>query len=156
MTDPSPPVVIGWRECVGLPDLDVPALRAKIDTGARTCALHVDAQWRFVDGGAPWVGFRVTPGGGDGGGVELQAPVHDEREVVDSGGHRGVRVFLRTRLRLAGAERVVEVNLADRRGMRFPMLVGRSALAGFFAVDPSRSFIHGRAPRRPHVSVPTP
>ncbi len=154
MTDPSPSVVVGWRECVGLPDLDVPALRAKIDTGARTSALHVDAQWRFLDGGTPWVGFRVSPGGGRV--VELRAPVQDEREVVDSGGHRGLRVFLRTRLRLAGVEREVEINLADRRGMRFPMLVGRSALAGLFAVDPSRSFVHGRAPRRSTSSLPTP
>jgi len=154
LTDPSPPVVIGWRECVGLPDLDVPALRAKIDTGARSSALHADSQWRFADGGAPWVGFRISAAARQV--IELRAPVHDEREVVDSGGHRTLRVFLRTRLRLAGVEREVEVNLADRRGMRFPMLVGRSALAGVFAVDPSRSFLHGRASRRSPPSMPMP
>ena len=138
--------LVGWRERVALPDLGLPALRAKIDTGARSSALHVDAQWRTVEAGAPWVGFRLTTRRDV---VELQAAVHDEREVVDSGGHRSVRVFLRTRLALAGVERLVEINLADRRGMRFPMLVGRTALSGLFTVDPSRSFLHGRAQRRP-------
>lgn len=143
----STPIMLGWRECVTLPDLGLTTVRAKVDTGARTCALHVDAQWRFIEGGAPWIGFRLSPGRGRT--VDAAAPVHDEREVVDSGGHRTRRVFLHTRLRIAGAERAVEVNLADRRGMRFPMLVGRTALSGVFTVDPSRSFVHGRAPRRP-------
>jgi hypothetical protein len=142
----SSPTLVGWRESVVLADLGLPALRAKIDTGARSSALHVDAQWRTVEAGAPWIGFRLTTRWH--GVVEAQAPVHDEREVVDSGGHRSLRVFLRTRLQLAGVERTVEINLADRRGMRFPMLVGRSALSGAFTVDPSRSFLHGRV-RRP-------
>jgi hypothetical protein len=69
--------------------------------------------------------------------------------VVDSGGHRNLRVFLRTRLRLAGHEREIEINLTDRRGMLFPMLLGRSAMDGAFMVDPARSFLHGRPPRTP-------
>lgn len=134
-------VVLGWREWVALPELRVRRLRAKVDTGARSSALHVDAQWRFTEAGAPWVGFRVSDGREH---VEAFAPVHDEREVVDSGGHRSRRVFLRTRLWLAGAVRTIELNLCDRRDMAFPMLLGRSALAGGFAVDPARSFVHGR------------
>ena len=136
-------VVLGWREWVALPDLRVRRLRAKVDTGARSSALHVDAQWRFIEAGAPWVGFRVSDGREH---VEAFAPVHDEREVVDSGGHRSLRVFLRTRLWLAGATREIELNLCDRGGMAFPMLLGRSALAGAYAVDPARSFAHGRPP----------
>ena len=134
-------VVLGWREWVALPELGVRRLRAKVDTGARSSALHVDAQWRFVERGAPWVGFRVSDGHAS---VRARAPVHDEREVMDSGGHRSRRVFLRTRLWLAGASREIELNLCDRRGMAFPMLLGRSALRGGFAVDPARSFVHGR------------
>lgn len=144
-------IVVGWREWVALPALGLSSVRAKIDTGARSCALHVDAQWRFVEGGAPWVGFRVSPG--TQGAIDAQAPVVDEREVVDSGGHRTLRVFLRTPMMLAGIQREVEVNLTDRRGMRFPMLLGRTALAGAFTVDPSRSFLHGRRPRRA-ASIP--
>ncbi|AXK73527.1 ATP-dependent zinc protease [Lysobacter sp. TY2-98] len=145
-------MVVGWRERVALPDLGLAALRAKIDTGARTSALHVDAQWRFEQDGVPWVGFRISPGGRQV--VELAAPVHDERTVVDSGGHRTTRIFLRTRMRLAGVDCDVEVNLAHRHGMRFPMLVGRTALSGIFTVDPSRSFLHGRAPRRSKLPTP--
>ena len=139
-------ILVGWREWVGLPQLGIGAVRAKVDTGARTSALHVDAHWDFVEAGAPWVGFRLTPGRGAS--VEARAPVVDERDVVDSGGHRTRRVFLRTVVRLGGVDREIEVNLTDRRGMRFPMLLGRTALAGAFTVDPSRSFLHGRRSRR--------
>ena len=52
-------IELGWREWAVLPDLGLPRMRAKIDTGARSSALHVDAQWRFSDAGAPWIGFRV-------------------------------------------------------------------------------------------------
>ncbi|MFK3651545.1 ATP-dependent zinc protease [Lysobacter enzymogenes] len=143
------PIVLGWRELVTLPSLGIAAMRAKIDTGARSSALHVDAQWRLVEAGAPWVGFRLRPGALGAGEIEALAPVFDEREVTDSGGHRTRRVFIRTVLSLAGSEREIDINLADRRGMRFPMLLGRTALAHAFTIDPARSFLHGRARRRP-------
>lgn len=148
----SSSITVGWREWVALPALGLAAVRAKVDTGARSSALHVDAHWRFVEGGAPWVGFRLSPGVQ--GPVEAVAPVVDEREVADSGGHRTLRTFLRTPVRLAGFEREIEVNLTDRRGMRFPMLLGRTALAGAFTVDPARSFLHGRRPRRATPGAP--
>ena len=140
-------VVIGWREWVGLPGLGIQAVRAKVDTGARTCALHVDAQWRFTEAGGPWVGFRLTAADGLSP-IEAAAPLLIEREVTDSGGHRTMRAFLRTQLRLGGIEREVEVNLADRRGMLFPMLLGRTAITAFaFTVDPARSFLVSGDPR---------
>lgn len=142
-------IVLGWREVAALPALGIVRLRAKIDTGARSSALHVEAQWRFTEAGAPWVGFRVCPRRGAAATVEARAPIHDEREVADSGGHRARRVFLRTTLRLAGTERMIEINLTDRRGMLFPMLLGRTAMEGVFTVDPSRSFLHGRRPALP-------
>lgn len=137
-------IVLGWREWVALPDLGIAAARAKIDSGARSSALHVDRQWRFVEAGAPWVGFSIRPDLAGGEAIEVAAPVYDEREVTDSGGRRTRRVFLRTRLRLAGVEREIEINLTDRGGMRFPMLLGRTAMARLFTVDPARSFLHGR------------
>jgi hypothetical protein len=136
-------IVLGWREWLALPALGIAAVRAKVDTGARSSALHVDAQWRFSEAGAPWVGFRLTTGVPGGPPIEAAAPIHDQREVTDSGGHRSTRVFLRTPLRLAGVERTIEINLTDRAGMLFPMLLGRTALARVFAVDPARSFLHG-------------
>lgn len=141
--------MIGWREWVALPALGIGAVRAKIDTGARSSALHVDAQWRFTERGAPWVGFRLHCAPGEVGIVEACAPVCDERWVTDSGGHSTQRAFLKTALRVAGVEREIEVNLADRRGMLFPMLIGRSALSRVFTVDPARSFLHGRTPPLP-------
>jgi hypothetical protein len=146
-------IVLGWREWLALPALGIAAIRAKVDTGARSSSLHVDAQWRFSEGGQPWAGFRISTGrtvrNVDGATaaqvIEASAPVFDEREVTDSSGNRSRRVFLRTPLRLAGFEREIEINLTDRRGMLFPMLLGRSAIAGAFIVDPARSFVHGRA-----------
>lgn len=145
-------IVLGWREWLTLPELGVARLRAKIDTGARSSALHVDEQWRFHEAGAPWIGFRLTPGKSgtsliQANVIQARAPIFDEREVVDSGGHRGRRIFVCTLMRLAGEQRRIEINLADRRGMRFPMLLGRTALAGMFTVDPSCSFLHARPPR---------
>ena len=155
---PSPSILLGWREWVALPGLGIRAIQAKVDSGARSSALHVDAQWRFVEGGAPWVGFRLTPGG-NAATIECASAIVDEREVTDSGGHTSLRAFVRTPLRVAGVERDIDINLTDRRGMRFPMLLGRSAMARAFTIDPARSFLHGRAdpagnpsdpPRTPH------
>ncbi len=142
-------IPVGWREWVALPALGLPRLRAKVDTGARSSALHVERQWRFVDCGAPWIGFALVPRA-HADEVEAAAPIVDERMVTDSGGHRTQRVFVRTTLRLAGVEREIEMNLADRCGMRFPLLLGRTALADAFMVDPAGSFLHRRRrPRRP-------
>ena len=138
-------IVLGWREWVALPALGIAAVRAKVDSGARSSALHVDAHWRFTQAGAEWVGFRLSPDGEGGPVVEAAAPMLDERDVVDSGGHRTRRVFVRTRLQLAGIEREIDINLSNRRGMGFPMLLGRTAMARVFSIDPARSFLHGRA-----------
>ena len=144
-------IAVGWREWAALPELGLPRLRAKVDTGARSSALHVERQWRFVDSGAPWVGFVLLPRA-HAGEVEAAAAIVDERLVTDSGGHRTARVFVRTRLRLAGIEREIEMNLSDRCGMRFPLLLGRTALADAFTVDPAGSFLHRR--RRGHRPLP--
>jgi len=148
-------VVLGWRERVALPDLGIARLRAKVDTGARSSALHVDSHWRVVESGAPWVGFRLHLGRRQQQAIEAFAPVHDEREVVDSGGHRSRRVFLRTTLLIGGQRRAIELNLSDRRGMLFPMLLGRSALTGWCTVDPSRSFLQGAPDRLPDDQAPS-
>ena len=143
---------VGWREWAGLPGLGLPHVRAKLDTGARSSALHVDRQWRFTEAGAPWVGFALLPARRTVP-VEAFAPIVDERTVTDSGGHRTLRVFLRTRLELAGVDSEIDINLADRCGMRFPMLLGRTALAGIFVVNPAASFMHRRKARE---TIPTP
>ena len=147
MSDPATPAaatlgVLGWREWLALPELGIRAIRAKIDTGARSSALHVDQLETGLRGGIEWVRFHL---GNDcfADGDWAEAPVLDRRFVTDSGGHRTERIFVRTALRLAGAEWPIEVNLSHRRNMLFPMLLGRTAMAGRFVVDPQRSFVLG-------------
>ena len=146
-------VTVGWREWAALPQFGVPRIRAKIDTGARTSALHVEAQWRIVEQGAPWVAFKLRPHRRRARIVEAAAPICDERMVTDSGGNRSLRLFVRTMLALAGDTREIDINLTDRREMLFPLLIGRSALGGHCAVDPARSFIHGRIQRAPPAAA---
>lgn len=140
------PVLLGWREWLSLPALGIVAVRAKVDTGARSSALHVQGQEVFVRDGREFVRFVLDTG------VDGQAPqpaeaaVIDRRQVTDSGGHTTERVFIQTRLRLAGQEWEAEVNLTHRRNMLFPMLLGRTALAGRFLVDPASSFRQGDPP----------
>ena len=138
MVDPLP-IVLGWCETLALPDLSIPAIEAKIDTGARSSSLHVDSQQCFARDGSDWVRFALHLDGADARlAVQAEAPVHDRRAVRDSGGHETERVFILTRLVIAGIRYPIEVNLAARRGLKFPMLLGRTALAGRFLVDPAR------------------
>ena len=138
---PSPRVLLGWREWVGLPDLGVACIRAKVDSGARSSALHVQDQQPFERDGKPWVRFVLEHGPGEGLRQELEAEVVDRRDVTDSSGHRATRVFIRTLLRLGeGAPWPIEINLTERHNLAFPMLLGRSALRRRCLVDPARSW----------------
>jgi hypothetical protein len=137
--------VLGWREWVALPDLGMPAIRAKVDTGARSSSLHVEASETFWQGDQEWVRFelraeRHAPA------VACAAPIVDRREVTDSSGHRNLRVFIRTRVGIGGHEHEIELNLTRRHQMLFPMLLGRTALSGRWLVDPAASFTRGDGP----------
>ena len=140
------PVPLGWREWLSLPDLGIVAIRAKVDTGARSSALHVLDQELFRRGGRELVRFVLDTGVAGQAPHPAEAEVLDRRRVTDSGGHQTERVFIQTRLRLAGKQWLAEVNLTQRRNMLFPMLLGRTALAGRFLVDPARSFLQGDPP----------
>jgi hypothetical protein len=133
--------VIGWREWLALPQLGVRTIKAKIDTGARSSALHVEALEVFRRRGIRWLRFRVDTGRRGIGLLSCEAPVHDRRIVTDSGGHRSARWFIRTRVELAGASFMAEINLTDRRNMLFPLLLGRTALAHRFRIDPAQSYV---------------
>ena len=141
-----PLTTLGWREWLTLPDLGIALIRAKVDSGARSSALHVRSHEPFHRGGREYVRFVVDTGVAGDDAVPAEAPVLDRRHVTDSGGHRTERVFIRTRIRLAGHEWEADVNLAHRTNMLFPMLLGRTALAGRFVVDPSASFVFGDPP----------
>jgi hypothetical protein len=139
-------ITLGWREWLELPELGITAVRAKVDTGARSSSLHVESQQTFERDGAEWVRFELDTGRYRAPLAFAEAPVLERRKVTDSGGHSTERIFIRTRMRLAGRDWPAEVNLAPRRNMLFPMLLGRTALAGRFVVDPSASFLLGEPP----------
>lgn len=130
-------VVIGWREWVCLPALGIARLKAKVDTGARTSALHAFAVERRGD----LVHFHVHPHQRDDeASVATQAELVDERHVRSSSGATELRPVVRTRLELGGQSFEVEFTLTNRSLLGFRMLLGREALRRRFVVDPGCSY----------------
>jgi len=146
-------ITLGWRERLALPQLGIDRLKAKLDTGARSSSLHVDTLEPFERDGATWLRFSMTVGRRHHPRtVQCEAPALGRRVVTDTGGHGTERWFVRTDVLLAGERYPIEVSLTDRRHMLFPMLLGRSALLGRFAVDPSLSYTQPRP--RPAFAEP--
>ncbi|MDH3454599.1 MAG: RimK/LysX family protein [Desulfuromonadales bacterium] len=135
---------IGWREWLALPALGIPAIKAKVDTGARTSSLHAFFVEPYEESGLQMVRFGVHP---------LQrrlnvellctAEVKDFREVSDSGGHREMRYVIETEILLGTQTRLVEMTLTNRDNMKFRMLLGRTAMTKLL-VAPDRSYLLGR------------
>ncbi len=142
----SPTAIIGWREWVALPQLGIPAIKAKIDTGARTSAIHIFNLEEFEADGRPMVRFGVHP---------LQrrkdikrlceAPVLDRRRIKDSGGHLEKRYVIQTTAVVGAVSWTIELTLTNRDPMTFRMLLGRTALENRFLIHPGRSYLTGRS-----------
>lgn len=138
---------IGWREWVALPQLGVPFIKAKVDTGARTCALHAfDVRWVKRDG-EPWVRFRIQPLQREKRpSIVVEAPLVDERWVRSSSGKPTLRPVIRTKIRLGNRSWPIEITLVRRDLMGFRMLLGRQAIKNRFLVHPGRSFLVSALP----------
>jgi len=141
----SPKMRVGWREWVAFPDLGMDRVKAKVDTGARSSALHAFDVEQFERDGARWVRFRVHPRQRDDEHeVRCEAPLVDEREVKSSTGRVTLRPVVLTDLEWMGERWEIELTLVRRDQMGFRCLIGRQAMRKRWIVDPATSFVGGK------------
>lgn len=138
---------VGWREWVALPELGINKIKAKVDTGARTSALHAFSLRPFKEDGKDKMTFDIHPLQNN---IDVivtcTADIIDKRWVSDSGGHREERYVITTPIFIGGKTWPIEITLTERDSMLFRMLLGRSAIARRYSVNPARSFTKGLSP----------
>ena len=139
------PLKLGWREWCALPQLGLPAIKAKVDTGAKTSALHTFHIEPFEENGRAMVWFLLHPiQKNEDFQVQCIAPVKTQRMVTDSGGHEEMRYIIETQCQIQNRCWLIEMSLTNRDSMRFRMLLGRRAMTSGVLVDPAASYINGK------------
>jgi hypothetical protein len=134
--------IIGWREIIALPKLGISQIKAKIDTGARSSALHTFHVEKFQRQGKQMLRFQVHPYQRDSKRtVTTEAELLEYRQVTNSGGHAQLRPVILTEVELGGQKWEIELTLTNRDVMGFRMLLGRQAIRHHFLVDPGKSYI---------------
>ena len=154
MTSTIPlPRTAGWREWIALPDLGVSAIKAKLDTGARTSAVHAFDVETYEKNGQAWVRFSIHPLQKDDlTAIPCDALLVDRRMVTNPGGRREQRLIVETTLALGGEAWPIELSLTDRDEMGMRMLLGRTAMKKRLVVDPARSYVLGKRKRKQRKS----
>jgi hypothetical protein len=144
--------ILGWREWVGLPELNIAEIKAKVDTGARSSALHAFAIDPYRKGGQRWVMFAIHPLQSHTDLIiECHTPIKDRRLVSDSGGHKQRRYVIETQIILGQSVITAEMTLTNRDSMLFRMLLGRTTMNSRFVIDPNASYLQGK----PHPTLNT-
>ncbi|MBE9043272.1 ATP-dependent zinc protease [Pleurocapsales cyanobacterium LEGE 10410] len=136
---------IGWREAVTLPQLGIEQIKAKIDTGARSSALHAYKIKELKRDNKQIIQFQVHPVQRNNEiSIITEAELLEYREIRNSGGIAQLRPVIKTELSLGGQSWLIELTLTNRDVMGFRMLLGRQAVRNKFLVDPGRSFLQSR------------
>jgi hypothetical protein len=145
MSENNQPLRLGWREWAALPDLGLPAIKVKVDTGARTSALHAFYTEKYTLDSVDMVKFLIHPiQKNDDFHIECHAPIIDFREVSDSGGHKEMRYVIETSIVIGTRHWPIELTLTNRDTMLFRMLLGRRAIEAQAVVDPGVSYLNGK------------
>jgi hypothetical protein len=135
-------LVVGWQELVGLPELGIDQVTVKLDSGAVSSSLHAEKISIFRRHHLDWVRFEIGAGiAGMEEGMRYEAPLLGLRRIQSSSGHRSIRPVIETTMSLAGFYWSIELTLANRPTMQFPLLIGRDALAGRCLVDCGRTYL---------------
>lgn len=136
---------MGWREWVSLPDWGITRIKAKVDTGARSSAIHAHELELYEDNGHTMASFEVHPRQRSSkGSVNVVAPVVDERTVRNPGGRAELRPVVRTAMSWRNGVWLIELTLTRRDEMGFRLLLGRQSVRGRALVDPGRSYVGTR------------
>lgn len=137
-------VIVGSEEWCSLPELKVPAIKIRVDSGAKTSALHADQIVPFEKDGEKWIKFIVHPiQRNTKGAIQCEAKVIDKRIVKSSSGTRESRYVINTDISLGDQTWTIELTLTNRDSMGYRMLLGREAMAGRLIVDPDEHFKFG-------------
>jgi ribosomal protein S6--L-glutamate ligase len=142
-------LLVGWKEWCALPDIDIPAIKAKLDTGAKTSSLHAYDIESYHRHGELWVKFKLHP-------IQRNSKIHisrsakvvDQRHVMSSTGHKELRFVIMTSIILGDKSGEIELTLANREKMIFKMLLGRDAIKDFAVIDPIKAYYLGKISSR--------